>query len=141
MSPELLKRGQYDFRVSMNQYFLIITLQTDVWSLGVTLYYVAYHRYPFIDDSIPALFKSIQTKELIIPKVATHSNKIGDFLRTLLDKNQHTRPYIHEIVQKWFSEKINNLRAKFPQSIDLLNYDKLQKIYGDLKILKKLKKS
>jgi hypothetical protein len=53
----------------------------------VTLYYVAYHKYPFTEDTIPALFKAIQTKELIIPKIAIYSNKVGDFLKCLLDKN------------------------------------------------------
>ena len=73
--------------------------------------------------------------------MATHSNKLGDFLRILLDKNQSKRPYIHELVQKWFPDKINNLRAKYPQSVDLKNFDKLEKIYCDMKISKMLKKS
>lgn len=68
MSPEILKKGSYDFR-------------TDIWSLGVTLYYVAYHKYPFIEDTIPALFKAIQMKELLIPKVAIYSNKVGEFIK------------------------------------------------------------
>ena len=55
MSPELVKRGKYDFR-------------TDVWSLGVTLFYLAFQRFPFQDDSIPALHKAITTKDIIFPR-------------------------------------------------------------------------
>lgn len=42
MSPEIINKQPYDFR-------------TDIWSLGVTLYYLAFRRYPFQDDSIPGL--------------------------------------------------------------------------------------
>jgi hypothetical protein len=52
----------------------------------VTLYYLTFRRLPFQEESIPVLFKAITTREPLYPKVSVFSNKVTEFLQSLLQK-------------------------------------------------------
>lgn len=37
--------------------------KSDIWALGVTLYFIMFRKYPFNSSSIPALYHKIQNEE------------------------------------------------------------------------------
>ena len=100
------------------------------------MYYLTFRRLPFYEESIPVLFKAITTREPLYPKVAVYSNKVTDFLQQLLQKKPKDREYIHEIVRRWFPEKLAPAKGK--GSVDVQNYERLVRAYQDLKKPKKL---
>jgi len=107
-----------------------------VWSLGVTLYYLTFRRLPFQEESIPVLFKAITTREPLYPKVAVYSNKVTDFLQSLLQKRPRDREYIQEVVRRWFPDRLVARTGK--GALDVQNFEKLVRAYQDLKKPKKL---
>ncbi|CDW73787.1 protein kinase domain containing protein [Stylonychia lemnae] len=117
MAPELIRKQYYDFR-------------SDVWSLGITFYFMTFMKLPFNEESIQQLMKSILQKKLIFPK-NNHSKKLNEFLTYILQKDIKDRPYIHQIYDKFPSSY--KLRGQ-----DLQNYKKLCQAYEQTNKLKDL---
>jgi [calcium/calmodulin-dependent protein kinase] kinase len=76
----------------------------EVWSLGVSLYLMAFGHLPFYDQGEPdsyaqqlfKVFKAIQEVELAFDPEIKVSDEMRDILLRLLDKNPETRLTIEE---------------------------------------------
>jgi hypothetical protein len=68
--------------------------------------------------------------------VAVYSNKVTEFLQSLLQKKPKDRDYIQEIVRRWFPDKLAVAKGK--GAVDAQNFDRLVRAYQDLKKPKKL---
>lgn len=72
---------------------------SDVWSLGVTLYYFLFGRVPFVGSSIPHTYERIQNSSVELPPPRdTHlSPEVLDLLLRLLNKDPSRRINLAEI--------------------------------------------
>ncbi|OHS97776.1 hypothetical protein TRFO_35910 [Tritrichomonas foetus] len=59
-SPELIKGENY-------------TTKTDIWSLGILLYYMCFNKIPFYSENIQTLFRMIVNDELTFPNVSSET--------------------------------------------------------------------
>ena len=95
-SPELIMSQDYNEK-------------TDIWSLGVLLYYMIYERFPFKSDNIQILFQQITTSDVYFPKPEEInvnfdvSESLKDLILHMLDKNQVTRYSIRDVMSHpWY---------------------------------------
>ena len=73
----------------------------DIYSLGITLYYLAFGIYPYDLNNVKSkeydnILKKIQAENLTFPKEIKVSEKFKDFLTKLLDKDYQKRITIKE---------------------------------------------
>ncbi|OHS98359.1 AGC family protein kinase [Tritrichomonas foetus] len=91
-SPELVMGQKY-------------TEKTDVWSLGVLIYYLVVGQYPFISDNLMVLFKKITKEPLMFPSNVPLSDEFKDLIKGMLDKDQNTRLTITDALNHpWFQK-------------------------------------
>jgi serine/threonine protein kinase len=69
-----------------------------VWALGVALYHAACLEPPFVEDSMPALFKSILYKN---PKPihTCYSPRLSEFIFKMLEKKKNNRPLVIDLLE------------------------------------------
>ena len=67
MSPQILRQEKYTF-------------QTDVWSLGITVYFMIFSKVPWVNQKVLGILKEIG-EEVVIPE-----ENISPLLRDLLQK-------------------------------------------------------
>jgi len=67
----------------------------DIWSLGVTLFFFTFGKYPFVADTEMQLYENIRTKKLIFPHRVDRD--LQDLLKKLLTKDPNFRIVIKEI--------------------------------------------
>jgi len=74
---------------------------TDIWALGVTLYYFIYGTCPFLGASVPAIYEQIQHQDLVLPALQpngqTPSAELQDLLHKLLTKDPKRRITMKDI--------------------------------------------
>ncbi|EAY14550.1 CAMK family protein kinase [Trichomonas vaginalis G3] len=96
LAPEELNGKTYDVRKS------------DVWELGITIYWAFFRKKPFdldivqIDDKpykYDKLYQHIMQKPLEIPKIDSISTEITDLLSTMLEKDPDKRPNFATILE------------------------------------------
>jgi serine/threonine protein kinase len=88
-SPENIQKNYHDIR-------------SDVWSLGVLLYYKTFGEFPFGENK-QNLIKHIPSSEPFYPDA--FSPELKDLLSQMLDKNPQTRISFSSIQQHaWFSD-------------------------------------
>lgn len=76
--------------------------QTDIWSLGVTLFMMLYGRLPWYARSIPEIYRMICEDPLVFPQGLEFAHipvEAQCLIRSMLDKNPKTRATIAEMLQ------------------------------------------
>jgi len=95
-SPEIIMENYYNEKV-------------DLWSFGVTLFYLIFGRTPFQDES-SKLIKERICKENIninIPFENYDFELLGNIINECLIKNYNSRPNSFQIIEKYFSDLEN----------------------------------
>jgi serine/threonine protein kinase len=82
---------------------------TDIWALGVTLYYFVFGTCPFLGPSVPAIYEQIQNQVLVLPALLPNgkapSLPLQDLLHRLLTKDPKRRIAMKDIRRHpWCSE-------------------------------------
>ena len=110
MSPEMIRSGSKNLGFG--------GAQTDIWSLGVTLFFFVYGRLPWYAKSVPEIYRMIVHEPLEFPADNACACRGGQLaprpevppalqhlLRGMLDKNPKTRLTIAQINKcPWVSE-------------------------------------
>ncbi|MEX0597421.1 MAG: serine/threonine-protein kinase [Candidatus Paceibacterota bacterium] len=79
MSPEIIEHQKY-------------TAKSDLWSIGIIIYQLIYHRHPYENcKNYAELVKLIKTEPIKYPSSPPVDNLTIDLLQGLLDKNCHNR--------------------------------------------------
>ena len=101
-SPEMIKGKNYYGNIS------------DIWSLGVILYFMIFNELPFYDNDLSRLYKKIGEGKYTIPK--DKKNLVGkyaiDLINKLLEKDPKKRIKINEIMEHTWFKKGNNVFYK-----------------------------
>ncbi|OHS96249.1 CAMK family protein kinase [Tritrichomonas foetus] len=98
-SPEIVIEQEYDPIVS------------DIWSLGVTFYYMAVGSLPWPSKPQKAMLKSIEQGQYKIPK--TVLPKIASLIRSMLHVNPKHRPNTQKLLQNSLFPQKQVLSIKF----------------------------
>ena len=103
-SPEMIKGDKYYGNIS------------DIWSLGVILYFMLFEELPFYDSDVVRLYRKILDGKYKIPK--DKINLVGkdavDLIKKILEKEPDKRIKINEIMEhKWFKKENNELFIGF----------------------------
>lgn len=88
MAPEIVKGELYNPK------------RSEIWTLGVCLYFLSTGTTPFISSSAPELFKKIVAGKFTIPEEVDPA--ISDLIRTMLKVNPDDRPHLHQIIKHSF---------------------------------------
>ena len=79
MSPEIIEHQKY-------------TAKSDLWSIGIIIYQLIYHRHPYENcKNYAELVKLVKTEPIKYPSTPPVDNLTIDLLQGLLDKNCHNR--------------------------------------------------
>ena len=103
-SPEMIKGDKYYGNIS------------DIWSLGVILYFMLFEELPFYDSDVVRLYRKILDGKYKMPK--DKINLVGkdavDLIKKILEKEPDKRIKINEIMEhKWFKKENNELFIGF----------------------------
>ena len=122
-APEMIKGGKYYGNIS------------DIWSLGVILYFMIFGELPFYDSDLTRLYKKILEGKYIIPKEKI--NLIGkdavDLIKKMLEKEPDKRIKINKIMEhNWFKRENNDLFIGFNFNEIVMPFDEdiLEEIYN-----------
>lgn len=95
ISPEVLSKAHMKIKEAE---------KIDMYSLGVTLYYLYYGQFPYNLNNVKGkdyenILNNINNEELIFPKERKKSKLFEDFLRKILEKNYEKRLNIREALK------------------------------------------
>ena len=104
MSPEIIEHQKY-------------TAKSDLWSIGVILYQLIYHKHPYNHCSnLPELTKRVREMPIEYPDFPPIDPLTMDLMHGLLNKNCHNRMTWDEFfVHQWFKQpmSLSNLANSF----------------------------
>jgi len=94
----------------------------DIWSLGVSLFYMVFGRAPFIGTSLQLLHEAICTQKLVFPQTPKVSKKLKELLTRMLVRDPTSRASLLEVKNHaWFIEKVVQ-----PREFPAIEYDDLE---------------
>lgn len=74
-------------------------LATDIWSLGVLIYYLLQKKFPFEGETIEIVFNAVCSKQAPISGIAGISPNCVNFLSNVLRKDQDQRLTIDQVIE------------------------------------------
>ncbi|OHT13417.1 CAMK family protein kinase [Tritrichomonas foetus] len=93
-SPEIIKGESYNEK-------------TDIWSLGILLYYMATGTVPFISQNVNTLYQMIISGDLHFPEEPQISDPLKEMIAGMLHKQDSERLGIEEIKKSnWYSSML-----------------------------------
>jgi serine/threonine protein kinase len=84
MSPQILRQEKYTF-------------QTDVWSLGITIYWLLFQKLPWISQKVMGILKEIG-EEVVVPETSI-SPMLRDLLQKMLIIDENERITIEQVAE------------------------------------------
>lgn len=103
-APEIFGDAMYD------------PFAADVWSLGVTLYYILFDRLPFIAEKLSDIQRKVSVEDVRFPE-NTDKNAV-DLIRKMLKKNPAKRIKLSDI---WDHPWMSGIKDKVIKSSESLN--------------------
>lgn len=100
--PEMFSESLYD------------PFAADVWSLGITLYFLLFDKLPFIASKLTEIQRKVQSEEVKFPPGS--DTKANDLLRKMLTKNPERRIKLIDIWKHPWMERLSNEVEK-PNSV------------------------
>ena len=95
----------------------------DIWALGITIYIIAYLKFPFDSDKgIIELYETIRKKKVKFPREPFYSKKIKYLIEKCLEKNPEKRKTAEEIIKMCAVHKYDVL-DKYKPIFKKRNYD------------------
>lgn len=93
---------------------------SDIFSLGVCIYQMAFGKPPFFDNCPKKTYKKILFDPLVFPKGFEQNTQLCNLLNRLLQKNPEDRPSLEQIKQHCFFQGIEweNLHHVDPPKFD-----------------------
>ncbi|OHT00232.1 CBL-interacting serine/threonine-protein kinase 9-like protein [Tritrichomonas foetus] len=73
--------------------------KSDIWSLGILLFYMVTGHYPFIDENIQRLFHKILEEPVPFPDFLKNDSELIDLLNGMLQKEEKNRFTITQVVE------------------------------------------
>jgi serine/threonine protein kinase KIN1/2 len=88
----------------------------DVWAIGIMLYYMLFNEFPFNGKEKDDIREAIKNKPLKMPKYATITSELIDFVSACLIKNPAKRIMTKEmLIHPWMLMSDDDLEDKFEQ--------------------------
>lgn len=88
MSPQILRQDKY-------------TYQTDIWSLGITLYYMIFKKHPWTTSKVLGILKEIE-QGIVLPEDHTISGELNDLLTRMLIESEEERITAEQMLKHEF---------------------------------------
>ena len=86
----------------------------DVWAIGIMLYYMLFNEFPFNGKEKDDIREAIKNKPLKLPKYATITPELVNFLTACLVKNPAKRILTKEmLIHPWMLMSDDELEDKF----------------------------
>ncbi|OHS99827.1 CAMK family protein kinase [Tritrichomonas foetus] len=93
VSPEVVLGKVYDAK-------------TDIWSLGIVIYYMYTKQFPFLSDNIQVLYDKILKDDIVFPDYSSTDHALEDLIRSMLIKDPAKRITIQEVMEHPWMMKI-----------------------------------
>ena len=85
MSPQILRQDKYTF-------------QTDIWSLGITIYFMAFKKLPWTSNKVLGILKEIESEQLKVPEYGI-SPLLKDLIEKMLVEDEEKRVTIEQLLE------------------------------------------
>lgn len=127
MAPEIMYKKSY-------------TTKSDLWSLGIIIYEMAFKDVPYKGNNIIELIQNIKTKNLNFPSNNILSNDCIDIITGLLQKNPKNRYEWNDFFKhKWFSKNLIQQKENNLLEISMSEPNFIQEIENNLSNIKSFK--